>query len=60
MDSIRNDLSERIVRRGSARPSSTEASHKKHRPHIRVAKIRVAKDAEKDERKIICIYKINN
>ena len=36
LDNINNDLSERIVRGGRARPSSMEASHKKHRPHIKV------------------------
>ena len=30
--------------RGSARPSSMEASHKKHRPHIKVGK-----DAEEED-----------
>ena len=32
LDNIRNDLSERIVRAGNARPGSMEASHKNHRP----------------------------
>ena len=36
LDSIRNDLSERIVRGGRARPGKMEASHKTHRPHIKV------------------------
>ena len=36
LDSIRNDLSERVVRGGSARQGSMETSHKKHRPHIKV------------------------
>ena len=36
---IKNDLSgERIVRGESAGPSSMEASHKTHRPHIQVGK----------------------
>ena len=35
---------ERIVREGSARPSSMEASHKNHRPHIKVGK-----DAEEED-----------
>ena len=36
---IKNDLSgERIVRGGSAGPTSMEASHKTHRPHIQVGK----------------------
>ena len=38
LDNIKNDLSERIVRGGNARPSSMEVSHKKHRPHIKVGK----------------------
>ena len=29
---------ERVVRGGSARPSSMEASHKKHQPHVKVGK----------------------
>ena len=38
LDSIRNDLSERIVRGGRARPGEMEASRKTHRPHIKVGK----------------------
>ena len=44
LDNIRNDLSEielvedRTVRGGSARPSSMEEFHKKHRPHLNVGK----------------------
>ena len=39
LDNIKNDLSERELSRvGSARPSSMEVSHKKHRPHIKVGK----------------------
>ena len=34
----------RIIRGGSARPSSMEAPHKNHRPHIKVGK-----DAEEEE-----------
>ena len=44
LDNIGNDLSERIVRGGSSRPISMEASHKKHRPQIKVGK-----DAEEEE-----------
>ena len=44
LDNIRNDLSERIVRAGNARPGSMEASHKNHRPHIKVGK-----DVEEEE-----------
>ena len=43
-DNIKNDLSGRIVREGSAIPSSMEASLKKHRPHIKVGK-----DAEEED-----------
>ena len=43
LDSIRNDLSERTVRGGRARPSAMEASYKKHRPNIKVGK-----DAEEE------------
>ena len=38
LDNIKNDLSERIVRGGSAIPSSLEAFHKKHQPHVKVGK----------------------
>ena len=33
------------MRGGSARPSSLEASHKKHRPHIKVGKDAKEEDA---------------
>ena len=46
LDNITNDLSERerAVREASARPSSKEVSHGKHRPQIKVGK-----DAEEEE-----------
>ena len=40
LDNIKNDLSERMV---SSRSSSMAASHKNHRPHIKVGK-----DAEEE------------
>ena len=43
LDDIKKDLSERIVKGGSARPSSMEASHRKHR-----LRIKVEKDAEEE------------
>ena len=45
LDNIKYDLSEReFVRGRSLRPSSMEASHKTHRPHIKVGK-----DAEEED-----------
>ena len=47
LDNIKSDLSERIVRGGSYRPSSMEASH---RPHIKVGK-----DAEEEVHHVITL-----
>ena len=44
-------IEERIVRGGSARPSSMKASHKKHRPHINVGK-----DAEEEDVVVVVIF----
>ena len=44
LDNIRNDLSERLFRGGSAIPSAMEASHKNYRPHIKVRKMQKKKN----------------
>ena len=56
LDNIKNDLSGRIVRGVSTIPSSMEASHKKHRPHIKVGK-----DTEEDRPIVmeLCITSIS-
>ena len=56
LDNMKNDLSERIVRGGSPTPSSMEASHTNHRPHIKVGK-----DAEEEDMEIfrMALYKVN-
>ena len=41
-------VGQRIVIGGSARPSSVEASHKKHRPHIKMGKD-AAEEEEEEE-----------
>ena len=51
LDNTKNKLSEReLIGGGSARPSSLEASHKKHQPHIKVGK-----DAEEEEDAVILL-----
>ena len=50
LDNSKKDLSEReLTGGGSARPSSMERSHKKHRPHMKVGK-----DAEEEEEDVWC------
>ncbi len=57
-------VGERIVKEGHARPAQMEASHKTHRPHIKVGK-----DAEEEDyydllptkiNGIIIVFKVND
>ena len=58
LDNIKNTVGERIFRGGSARPSSMGASHKNHRPHIKVGKYAEEEEVEIDTR-MKCFLKIH-
>ena len=59
MDTIGNDLSEKFfIKGGHARPCSMEASHKTHRPHIKVGKDEEKKKEEEDSGTSFLIFTI--